>query len=720
MVAAVRPDETEAAGDLLAASPDAVGLEPRAASLVEAAVRYARLGYRVFPIIPGSKKPYTAHGFKDATTDEGLVQAWWQQWPGALIATPDTCTVDIEAVKPGRNGGPPGPDGWASWRALTAEHGVPDAPATRTGRYGGARGGQLHFAPREDVRTGELAPGVELRAHGAYVLLPPSTHPTSVEYEGELPPRSELPPLPEWAAELRRGKRRRGGGGEPTRAEPLPPVIRDGQWHRVMVSAAGRMLRGGLTEDAAVAALVVQNVGTYEGTPPPDSDAEIAALVRDVYGRYEPGELIPLERAYAVEARALDDVVATFSRWLELPDVVPVYAMLGAVAGNYLPGAPVWLVIVSPPSSGKTELLGSLARLPDTYPVSTLTVPALLSGTPGKERARTAKGGLLRELGDFGIVVLRDMGSLLSLRPDAKAEVFAALREVFDGAYVRYVGAEGGRQLSWTGKVGLVAGATPVLDRHHSVLGVMGERFLLCRLPEALERQAERALEHAGELEAQMRQELVVAVAALFAGERQTPRPLSAEERSELVRLAALVARARSPVERDRYSREVELIPGAEGPARLAVTLERLLAGLDSLGCERELALRVIRRVALDSMPQLRRALLEQLRSTTATVATTELALATGTPTNTVRRALEELAAYRLVLREKQGPGKPDVWSSTGWTRERLPHPQYLSKRDSDKSIDGYKAGELTLDEALRDEQLRALHVDPFAREVES
>lgn len=372
------------------------------------------------------------------------------------------------------------------------------------------------------------------------------------------------------------------------------------------------------------------------------------------------------------DSRHLDEAVAVFRRWLLLPEVEPVYAVIGAVAANYLPGAPVWLVLVSPPSNGKTELLSSLGRLPQVRAASTLTVASLLSGTPGRERAQAAKGGLLREVGDFGIVVLKDLGSLLSMRPDDKAEVFAALREVYDGAWVRYVGADGGRQLSWEGKLGLVAGATPVLDRHHGVLSVMGERFLLCRLPEGSEEQAERALAHTGDRESEMRRELASAVERVFALPRREPRALDDVERRELVGLAALVARARSPVERDRQTREIELVPGAEGPARLAKTLERLLAGLDSLGCDRELARRVVRRVALDSMPALRRRVLERLCAATTPVSTSTLAIAVHTPTNTVRRALEDLAAYQLVVRTKQAEGKPDLWHAANWTKERF------------------------------------------------
>src|SRR5262245_3493406 len=48
--------------------------------------------------------------------------------------------------------------------------------------------------------------------------------------------------------------------------------------------------------------------------------------------------------------------------------------------------------------------------------------------------ALTPQGGLLRQIGDFGILALKDFGSILSMRPDAKAELLAALRELYDGA----------------------------------------------------------------------------------------------------------------------------------------------------------------------------------------------------------------------------------------------------------------------------------------------
>jgi hypothetical protein len=189
----------------------------------------------------------------------------------------------------------------------------------------------------------------------------------------------------------------------------------------------------------------------------------------------------------------LATVEATFRRWLALNDLVPVHAVLAAIAANLSPGKVVWLGVIAASSSGKTELLNSLSRVPFIHAVSSITPAAMLSGTPKREKTSASKGGLLREVGDFGILVLKDFGSILSMRPDAKAETLAMLREVYDGAVVRRVGSDGGRALPWRGRIGLIFACTQAYDEHHSVIAGLGDRFLLVRLTPS-EKQQRRSL----------------------------------------------------------------------------------------------------------------------------------------------------------------------------------------------------------------------------------
>jgi hypothetical protein len=309
------------------------------------------------------------------------------------------------------------------------------------------------------------------------------------------------------------------------------------------------------------------------------------------------------------------------------------------------------------------------------YATASLTgEAALLSGTPRKDRGSGATGGLLRKVGEYGILVLKDFGSVLALHREARSQVLAALREVYDGSWQRDLGVDGGRRLSWQGKLGLVAGCVPTLDQHYAVMGTLGDRFCLYRLAvdEASE-QALRSLDHIGGIGA-VRSELRESVQALFAGLELDPAALALtpEDRTRLAALSVLVVRARSTVLREAYqSREVELVPDAEAPGRLVVQLGLLRVGLRLLGLPDTTAWDVTRKTALDSMPALRRQVLERLVTRDGRETTSAVAVELDLPTTTVRRVLEDLTAHGVLTRESASKGKADTWETTPWTRQQ-------------------------------------------------
>jgi hypothetical protein len=134
-------------------------------------------------------------------------------------------------------------------------------------------------------------------------------------------------------------------------------------------------------------------------------------------------------------ALRLGELVERFRAWMHFPDPLPLYVVLAAVLANRMErGDPFWLVVLGGSSRGKTELLAALDALEHVYPVGDLTPAALLSGTPTKERAKGAKGGLLRRIPPHGaVLVVKDLGAVLAMPNEQRVRVLQALREVYDG-----------------------------------------------------------------------------------------------------------------------------------------------------------------------------------------------------------------------------------------------------------------------------------------------
>jgi hypothetical protein len=56
-----------------------------ATTLLDAALDHAANGWRVLPLVPNTKRPLTAHGVKDATSDLVTIAEWWTATPDSNI-----------------------------------------------------------------------------------------------------------------------------------------------------------------------------------------------------------------------------------------------------------------------------------------------------------------------------------------------------------------------------------------------------------------------------------------------------------------------------------------------------------------------------------------------------------------------------------------------------------------------------------------------------------
>lgn len=239
-------------------------------AMLEEALKYLADGFSVFPV-GIDKKPLTAHGLKDATQTQAGVKEFWSKWPEAGIAIPTEHLVVLDFDS--KNGGE------ESLKAMQEKYGK--MPRTRTHRTGG---GGLHFIYRNkngtDVRnTVEVGgyKGVDIRANGGYIVVPPSLHPSGKTYlvlDG-----SPITPAPDWLMAL---SQIRIPPVIPNNGEVLP--FPEGQRNQSLTSLAGTMRRRGMTREAILLALLETNKRQCQ---PPLLEEEVKTIAGSV-SRYPP------------------------------------------------------------------------------------------------------------------------------------------------------------------------------------------------------------------------------------------------------------------------------------------------------------------------------------------------------------------------------------------------------------------------------------------------
>ena len=171
-----------------------------------AALAYAAAGALVLPLhtpIGGScscmnrscesigKHPRTLNGKDDATSDTETVDRWWSMWATANVAVRPAEGVAVLDVDPRHGGG-------TTLLGLERQHGrLPQTQTVATG------GGGLHIwlAHHGPVR-GKLGPGLDVKTHSGYVLMPPSLHQSGRAYSW-VNETAGIQPAPAWLTELR-------------------------------------------------------------------------------------------------------------------------------------------------------------------------------------------------------------------------------------------------------------------------------------------------------------------------------------------------------------------------------------------------------------------------------------------------------------------------------------------------------------------------------------
>lgn len=254
--------------------------------LLAAALRYAELGYRVFPCVPGTKLPITKHGFHDAVTNAAQIERWWAEHPTANIgiATAGILVIDIDGKD---NPWPGDPDHAADLAGAGAVALTP-------------RGGRHYLFRRPPGKewkcsASKLAPGVDVRTDGGYIVATPSVIEEGSYRWGEGldldEPADRLPDPPHWLVlaldQVATGSTPQelpaADDGTDSDGHPIPM----GQRNDTLARLAGAMRRVGMSVTEIAAALHQTNRVRCQ---PPLPDQEVDRIASSI-GRYRPDEV---------------------------------------------------------------------------------------------------------------------------------------------------------------------------------------------------------------------------------------------------------------------------------------------------------------------------------------------------------------------------------------------------------------------------------------------
>lgn len=317
-----------------------------------------------------------------------------------------------------------------------------------------------------------------------------------------------------------------------------------------------------------------------------------------------------------------------------------------------IPGDPIWLLVVAPPSSGKTTLLESFLGT-DQYckAISKFTSQTLISGLRGPDGRDLS---LLPELNGL-VVVIKDYTTIKRLPATTQEELYGILRDIYDG-HTCVIYGNGQRREFENINFSIIAGVTDII--HGDSRATLGERFLKVNLlgehfdQEGLIRAAIRGNEDkASRTEAIQRSVL----GFLDRSITQEDLPdLSGYHETRLAALAQIVAALRATVERGREG--ILYRPRAEIGGRLAVQLTRLAKCLcfvfrkETIDSE---VFRLVQKVALDSATEFNLEVVQVLANSKVPLTADTIGEKLSLAGRTVRYKLDDLLELRVVTHDR-------------------------------------------------------------------
>lgn len=315
---------------------------------------------------------------------------------------------------------------------------------------------------------------------------------------------------------------------------------------------------------------------------------------------------------------------------------------------------PVWLVLVTSTSGGKSELTSPMTGLQFLYELDDLTPNTLISGMKNTKGQATS---LLErwKMDRIKMVLTKDFTTILSKDTKEIGSILGQFRQTYDGRLGKEFG-NSTKSVAYSIKFGWIACCTTSWYTATRTYASLGERFLsyevlIADQPEVgrlvLRRRNTDFRDELKRLYSSYLNPLLLQCKGKLSTEN-----FAEETENDLIALTDLTSHCRTAVDRTGYKQEIQMVHAREGLGRITTvvgTLARCLAyinktdGLDESLTEEDMFL--LARLCFTAIPQARRTALFTLAHFNGSANYKDMQLAG----NASKEAIEDLEAIGII-----------------------------------------------------------------------
>jgi DNA-binding transcriptional ArsR family regulator len=346
----------------------------------------------------------------------------------------------------------------------------------------------------------------------------------------------------------------------------------------------------------------------------------------------------------------LEKLKQRFQEWLHIDDSQLLYTIAATKISHKIQGDPIWIMVVGPPSGGKTEYLRAFFQ-PGDIKVDDLTPNTFVSGY--KSSATETLPQFATMLKDK-IWYIFDLSILMSKHAQERSLILSDMRAVYDG----HIKKEKGNRVVCEANCEhntLICCTTPAIDNTILEDQLLGTRFITYRIPKQNRHAIMSIIDKNQDKLEIMRESLNIAVREFEKSLDLKYYNLTELDNQNLQLMSNMTTLLRTSVSYDKQG-EASNLAYPEEPGRLYKQLKKLYCSYRMIGLTEEESLKCVRKICIDNVNPIRVRLIESMIHNTEDAeglprkhSTTNLHTITGLGKKTVKSHMSALRMLGLV-----------------------------------------------------------------------